>query len=227
MRTQRRNRSAQGKPFPDFESGVFAVLKSDGGLQEPQQVLKHPRFEREGIAAGSRRDDDPIRLRYAHRSSTWRTVTWRWTYTLRIGNIAVFAHQQVSDSDGRQFRSAQPKLHKFVRESAAVHEVVPGGAWGRAPSYQRPGRQEERRWSRPTMGQLKNCCLGDYVVVFDPLLTPSIYLNQLSLSRDINYPIISDQINIFTWIFHFCATDNDSLRARMMCSYYSYCYPLR
>jgi hypothetical protein len=49
---------------------------------------------------------------------------------------------------------------------------------------------------------------------------PSIYLNQLSLSRDINYPIFSDQINIFTRIFHIghCATDNDSLRARMMSS---------
>jgi hypothetical protein len=56
---------------------------------------------------------------------------------------------------------------------------------------------------------------------FQSSFSPSIYLNQLSLSRDINYPIFSDQINIFTKIFHIvhCATDNDSLRARMMSSY--------
>jgi hypothetical protein len=83
-----------------------------------------------------------------------------------------------------------------------------------------------------TMAQLKNCCLGGLragteregnndLVVDSILFSPSIYLNQLSLSRDINYPIFSDQINIFTRVFHIvhCATDNDSLRARMMSSY--------
>ncbi len=50
-------------------------------------------------------------------------------------------------------------------------------------------------------------------------LPPSIYLNQLSLSRDIIYPIIIDQINIFTRIFHkvTLATVSDSLGTRTVC----------
>ena len=101
-----------------------------------------------------------------------------------------------------------------LRDSAEVqYGSVPAV---RERAHQRAGKtgRQEGHKMISTMAQLKNCCLGGLKartergrtkiksLFLNPLFPPSFYLNQLSLSRDIIYPIIFDQINIFTRIFH-------------------------
>ena len=113
-----------------------------------------------------------------------------------------------------------PAVRAAPRKGSVAQRSVPG-SW----------RQTRHGKLISTMAQLKNCCLGGSrarlrvrwtAPVAQSFLSshlPLISLNQLSLSRDIYYPIIIDQINIFTRIFHLItgATVNDSLRARQMC----------